>query len=115
MRKIILSLGLSDSAFQTRNAVLTAAGYGIIPANAVTEARHIINGRRVDAIVIGPRLPESDTLALAKVANEQKIPAVVLHAGHVLKPVRWADANLSNLDDANALLETIQELLEETE
>ncbi len=111
MRKTLLSVGTNLTLLGIRNMVFVRAGYEVIPAKTGASALRAINGREVDAVVIGHSVSERLRDRIAQAAKKQGLPVIALQVIPNCRPAPFVDATLCGLDGAAKITEVLKELI----
>jgi DNA-binding response OmpR family regulator len=88
---LVLSAGLDAELFSTRNFILQAAGYYVVPAYSVNEAMKYFEGGDFDLILLCQSIPtkDRDWLTSSIRASGSRIPVVSV-AGKLIEDDHFA-------------------------
>lgn len=93
-RKVVLLVEDNEDALAIYGASLRHAGYEVIEAETIAEAREAASQRRPDAVVLDCRLPDGDGLELLaswrREAMMQEVPVLVVTASRERQDVEAA-------------------------
>jgi CheY-like chemotaxis protein len=115
LRAVVLCVDDDPKQLAMRVAVMSAAGYSVVSTTSPSEALRLCATGGVDVLVCDFDMPEMNGAALAAAVRFVVPVLTILYSGHVDLPQHArgsADVFLSKGEPPEALLRTVQRLLE---
>ena len=110
----VLSISSDMSVFETRNRVLSSAGFAVVGCFRGEGAFEAFSGESIDAVVMGDSVPANMRVTWIQRfrALRPAVPIVVIcSAGESAADVREADAALGALDGPERLINVLSSLV----
>jgi DNA-binding NtrC family response regulator len=113
-RPRVLSISSDETVLDTRNRVLTFAGFEVVGCLQAISALEIFRNASFDAVILGDSMPPGMGLIVLRGLKEMSpnVPVVVIHLpGELTEQMQEADAVCGSLDGPERLISTVASVL----